>query len=108
MKKISSTNSTSMKLIRLISGSSRRRGRRFKGSALGDEPVAFVEGIHQLHRLLFHLDDEPLHLAAEVAVGDQRRYRDGEAGGRGDQRLADAAGEDPRIAEAVGRDGVEG
>src|SRR6202167_1440412 len=80
MKKMSSTSSTSMKLIKLISGSSRRRGRRFTASSpLGDQPAALVQRVDQLHRLFFHLDDQPFHLAPKVAVGDQRRYRHGQA-----------------------------
>src|ERR1700722_7658777 len=82
IKKIRSTSSTSMKLIRLISGSSnRRRGRRFKGSPLRGEMLALIQRIDQLHRLFLHADDEPLHFAAQKAVRDQRGNRHGKPGG---------------------------
>src|SRR5579859_793869 len=99
MKKISSTSSTSMKLMTLISGSSRRRGRKFKGSRLRGELLALVQRVDQLHRLFLHADDQPLHFAAQEPIGDQRRNRDGQSGGGGDQRLADAARQVSRIAE---------
>src|SRR6202789_4601933 len=107
MKKINSTSSTSIMEIRLISGSSRWRGRRFI-SAGRHQRAALVQSIDELHRFLFHAYHEAFDLAAQEAVGDQRGYGDGQSGRRRDERLTDAAGEDTRIPYPIGGDGVEG
>src|ERR1700691_3215680 len=109
MKKMSSTSSTSMKLITLISGSSRRLcWRRFTSSSPRGEIAALVQRVDQLHRFLFHADHQPLDFAAQVPIGDERGNGHGEARGGRDERLADAAGERSRVAEPVRGDGVEG
>src|SRR5271155_2041905 len=107
MKKTNRTSSTSIIEIRLISGSSRWRGRRFMSIAR-DEHAALVQRVDQLHGFLFHAHDQTLDLAAQKAIGDERGNRDGQSRRRRDQRLADAAGQYPRIAYSVGGDGVEG
>src|SRR5271165_2176850 len=99
MKKINSTSSTSMKLITLISGSSRRRERRFRfmsgpGGAVvrceiaREEVAALIERIDELHGLFFHADHQALDLAAQIPVSDQRGNRHGESRRGGDQCLA--------------------
>src|ERR1700677_4633059 len=109
MKNMSSTSSTSMKLITLISGSSRRPcWRRFTSSSPRGEVAALVQRVDQLHRFLFHADHQPLDFAAQVPIGDERGNGHGEARGGRDQRLADAPGKRSRIAEPVRGDGVEG
>src|ERR1700685_3015833 len=89
MKNMSSTSSTSMKLIRLISGSSRRPcWRRFTSSNPRREIAALIQRIDQLHRFLFHADHETLDLAAQESIGDERGNGHGKARGGRDQRLA--------------------
>src|ERR1700726_3924685 len=105
MKKISSTSSTSIIEIKLISGSSRWRGRGFISARR--DLAAFVQRVDELHGLFFHAYHQALDLASQKTISDQRGYRDGETRRGRNQRLADAAGQYPRIADAVGRDGVE-
>src|SRR3984885_10511180 len=107
MKKINSTSRTSIMEIRLISGSSRWRGRRFI-SAGRHQHAALVQSIDELHRFFFHAYHEAFDLAAQEAVGDQRGDGDGQSGRRRDERFTDAAGEDTRVPYPIGGDGVEG
>src|SRR6185295_16888812 len=89
-------STTSMSEIMLISGSSRRRGFKFMASRSdGGTPdagrglarVRAFEGVGETDGVLFHRDDDAIHLAAQEAIRDQRRDRDHEAGRRTDQRL---------------------
>src|SRR6202035_495655 len=106
MKKINNTSSTSIIEIRLISGSSRWRGRRF--ISLGrDQHAALVQRVDELHGFLFHAHHQPLDLAPQKAIRDQRGYRDGHPGRRRNERFADAAGQYSRVADPVGRDRIE-
>src|ERR1700694_404729 len=106
MKKINSTSSTSIIEIKLISGSSRWRGRRFM--SLGhDQHAALVQRIDELHGFLLHAQHQPLDLASQKSIRDQRGDGDGQPGRRGNERFADAAGQYPRVANPVGGDGIE-
>src|SRR3984885_5983800 len=79
MKNMSNTSSTSMKLITLISGSSRRPcWRRFTSSSPRCENAALVQRVDQPHRFLFHADHQALDLAAQVPIGDERGNGHGE------------------------------
>src|ERR1700688_1059692 len=98
MKKINSTSMTSIIEIKLISGSSRWRGRRFI-SAGHDQHAALVQRIDELHGFLLHAHHQALYLAPQKAIRDQRRYRDGQAGRRRNQRFADASRQYSRIAD---------
>src|SRR6266403_4441063 len=106
MKKISSTSMTSIIEIKLISGSSRWRGRRFM-SAGHDQHTALVQRIDELHGFLLHAHHQALDLAPQEAVRDQRGNRHGQTRRRRDERLTDAAGQYSRGADAVGRDRIE-
>src|SRR5271155_1157370 len=106
MKKINSTSITSIIEIKLISGSSRWRGRRFM-SLRCHQPAALIQRIDELHGFLLHAYHQTFDLASQIAISDQRGNRDRETGGRGDERFTDAARQNPRIADAVGRDRVE-
>src|SRR6202171_271096 len=97
MKNTNSTSSTSIIEIKLISGSSRWRGRRFI-SVGRDQRAALVQRIDELHGFLFHAHDQALDLASQKAISDQRGNRDGEPRRRRNQRFSDAAGQYPRIA----------
>src|SRR5277367_916615 len=105
MKKISSTSITSIIEIKLISGSSRWRGRRFM--SFGRYHPALVQRVDEFRGFLFHAHHQPLDLAPQKPIGDQRGNRDRETGRGRDERFTDAAGQNPGIADAVGRDGVE-
>src|SRR5260370_21476486 len=102
MKKINSTSITSIIEIKLISGSSRWRGRRFI-SARHDQHAALVQGVDELHGFLLHAHHQALDLAPQKAVRDQRGYRDGQPGRRRNERFTDAAGLYSRVADPVGR-----
>ena len=111
MKKMTSSSAMSISEIRLISGSS--FGRRVCIFMRARDAVGFAglrlgaQRIGERHRDLFHVDDDAFHLAAQIAVGDERRNGDRQAARGGDQRFGDAAGEQARIAHAAEHDGVE-
>src|SRR6185369_954167 len=91
MRKIRMTSSTSISGMKLISGSLRSRApRRFMPATL---LALAVREVHELDRLLLHLDDEPVDLAAEVAVEDHARDRDDQPHRRVVERDGDALGE---------------
>src|SRR3954467_10955859 len=72
MRKIRMTSSTSISGMKLISGSLRsREPRRFIAGLL----ALAVREVHELDRLLLHLDDQAVDLAAEMAVEDHARDR---------------------------------
>src|SRR6266436_9520354 len=98
MKKINSTSMTSIIEIKLISGSSRWRGRRFI-SARHDQHAALIQRIDELHGFLLHANHQSLDLAPQKAICDQRGYGDGQAGRRRNERFTDAAGQYSRIAD---------
>src|SRR6478672_9561007 len=82
------TSSTSISGMKLISGSSRPRvPRRFMRAAL---LALAVREIHELDRLLLHLDDEGVDLAAEMAVEDHAGNRHDQAHRRVVERDGDA------------------
>src|SRR5690606_27321361 len=98
MKKTRSNRTTSISDVRLTSGSSLDRLCSFicavrRGDAL------MLKRFQKFPRFLLHLHDERVDAAPQVAVAHQRRDRDGQPGGRRDQRLRDAAGEHARIAD---------
>src|SRR5437868_12056162 len=77
IRKIRITSSTSINGMKLISGSSRvRAARRF--IARNASAALAVNEVDEPDRLLLHLDDESVHLAAEMAVEDHARDRDDE------------------------------
>src|SRR5688572_24853912 len=96
MRNSTSTSSTSTSEITLISGSSLERfcsfidRPKYTGSA---GPLVMQQRLDEAHRLLLDPHDQTFDAPAQIAVCDQRRYRDRQAGGRGDQCFRDAAGE---------------
>src|SRR5664279_4528802 len=78
IRKMRMTSRTSISGMKLISGSSRPRApRRFIATA--PSLAVLVREVHELDRLLFHLDDQSVDLRAEMAVEDHRRNGDDEA-----------------------------
>src|SRR5262249_36728739 len=108
MKKMSSSNTTSMSDVRFMSGSSCARGRSFMASADARGRRLAFERLDELHRFFLHLHDEAFDLATEKFVRAERRDRHPETSGRRPQRLGDAARERGGTADAFGRDRVEG
>src|SRR3954451_15189619 len=77
MRKMRMTRRTSISGMKFISGSSRvRAARRFivKASA-----AIAVHEVDEADRLLLHLDDQPVHLGAEVPVENHARNGDDES-----------------------------
>src|SRR6188474_48139 len=110
MRNSTRTSSTSTSEITLISGSSLERfcsfidRPKYTGSA---GPLVMQQRLDEAHRLLLDPHDQTFDAPAQIAVGDQRRYRDRQARGRGHQRLRDAAGEHGGVRNTVSRDGSE-
>src|SRR6187455_3262316 len=107
MRNSTSTSSTSTSEITLISGSSLERFCSFIGHSKHTRPLLVQQRFDEAHRLLLDSHDQTLDAPAQIAVGDQRRNRDGQTRGRGDQCFRDAAGEDGWIRDTVGGDGRE-
>src|SRR5687767_2551497 len=106
MKKISSSNTTSMSDVRFRSGSSFARGRRFMVASRSKVRPRFHR-LHELDGLFFHVDDERIDTTAQVLVAEQRWNRDCEPGRRRDQCLGNTAAERRRIADAFGLNRIE-
>src|SRR4051812_45568667 len=82
MRKIRMTSSTSISGMKLISGSSRpRAARKFTVPplALRASHALAVHEIDEADRLLLHLDDETVDLAAEMPIENHARYRNDES-----------------------------
>src|SRR5262245_41781096 len=107
MRNSTSTSSTSTSEITFISGSSLERFCSFIGHSKNTRPLLMQQRLDEAHRLLLDPHDQTLDAPAQIAVRDQRRYRDRQAGSSGDQCLRDAAGEHGRVRDTVGRDGGE-
>src|SRR5210317_1838314 len=110
MKKISNSNTTSIKDVRLTSGSV--RGRRLSFIA---EPhakstdralflfLATMQCLDELDGFLFHIHNQGIDARAVIAIADERRNGYGQASRRRNQRLCNTAGEDGRVANTVRR-----
>src|SRR3970282_1625222 len=92
MKKMTSSNTTSISDVRLISGSSLAGRCSFMlcGSKLCRSLAVGQHGFEELHSFLLHLHHEPVDAAAQLAGADQRRDRVHQPCRRGDERFAGA------------------
>src|SRR6185503_2321252 len=111
MRNSTRTSSTSTSEMTLISGSSLERFCSFidhsKYAGLTGPLLIMQHRLDEAHRLLFDPHDQSLDAPAQITVRNQRRNRDRQTRGRGDQRFRDAAREHSRVRYAVGRDGRE-
>src|SRR5919201_6759944 len=97
MKITSSSNMTSMRLTTLISAFSASRSRRRRGTS--DVALAHEQRDHRRSERLEQALDA-IEPAGEDVVGEGRRNRDRERGGRRDERFAHAQRERPQVALA--------
>src|SRR5215469_3821533 len=100
MRNRTSTSRTSTSEITLISGSSLERLCSLIGHSKNPGTLVLQQRFDEGVRLFLDQHDQAFDPTAQVTIGDQRRDRDGEAGGRRDQRLRNAARENRRIAGA--------
>src|SRR5271166_905153 len=93
------TSSTSIKGMKLISGSSLvRPARRFMAVKTVRRLAAFaVRQLNQLGRLLLHLQRQAIDLGAEIAIEDHARYRHDQAERRIVERDRDTMRELDRV-----------
>src|SRR5262249_61828709 len=96
MRNSTSTSRTSTSEITLISGSSLERLCSLIGHSQNPGTLVLQQRFDEGYRLFLDQHDQAFHPAAQEAVGNQRRDRDREAGGRRDQSFRDAAREDGR------------
>src|SRR5262245_55305766 len=92
MKNRTRTSSTSTSEITLISGSSLDRLCSFIRDSEDPRTLVLQQRVDEVDCLLLDQHDESLDAPAQVAVCDQRRNRDREAGRGRDQGFGDAAG----------------
>src|SRR5262245_44585487 len=101
MRNSTSTSRTSTSEITLISGSSLERLCSLIGHSKNPGTSVLQQRFDEGYRLFLDQHDQPFDSAAQVTIGNQRRYSDREARGRRDQRLRDATRENGRIADAL-------
>src|SRR5262249_5250950 len=104
MRNSTSTSRTSTSEITLISGSSLERLCSFIGHSKNPGTLVLQQRFDEGDRLFLDQHDQAFDPAAQVTIGNQRRDRDREAGGRRDQSLGNAAREDRRVADSLCRD----